>query len=350
MGRCYDFGVSVDPSSERAMVVAPEGGYCLSPSTGVTCEGRFDGCTEITEIAGRIPANAPSWSLPTNSSAPPTQDTGASALPPGSTGDSDEQRALTEPRDDGLNQLTAIVNALAEQVAEVTKAAASTQTDDLVRQIAQAGDEDRALGQARDQAVSELTSSIKSLRHDLAEMANDRPSTSIDDIVEEMVILREELGPSPIPSDLAHAVKNAMDEMTQLRGPVETIGRAMLELKSSQERTTYAVTALRDRLKAPLAVLEQRCQTDMTGPDLAAKLGELHAEIGRVQPESAQVITAGQLANTINTLREAGIDDISAAHLIHSLQVEMRTLRDEVVNIRNDIAEFATNAVKLERA
>jgi len=355
MGRCYDFGISIDPSSEKAMVVSPEGGYCVSPSTGVTCEGRFDGCDEIVAIPGRVPSSAPGWSLPTNGSAPSTQDTGTSALPLGSTGDSDEQRASTEPPDDRLDQLTTIVKALAQQIAETTKVDASkvdasTQTDDLVRQIAQAAEEDRALGRARDQALSELTNSIKSLRHDLAEMADNRPTTSIDDIVEEMVILREELAPSPIPAELADSVDKTMEELAELRGPVETIGRAMLELKSSQEQTTYAVAALRDRLKGPLAMLERRCQTDMTGPDLAAKLSELCSEIGRIQPESAQNTTAGQLADTINALRDAGVEDISAAHLIHSLQVEMRTLRDEVVGIRGDIAEFATNAGNLERA
>ena len=66
MGRCYDFGVSIDASSEMAMMVAPEGGYCQSPSTAVTCEGRFDGCAEIVAVPGRVPPSAPGWSLPTS--------------------------------------------------------------------------------------------------------------------------------------------------------------------------------------------------------------------------------------------------------------------------------------------
>ena len=66
MGRCYDFGVSIDGDSERAMIVAPEGGHCVCPSSGTTCHGRFSGCGDILNQPGRIPANAPEWSLDPN--------------------------------------------------------------------------------------------------------------------------------------------------------------------------------------------------------------------------------------------------------------------------------------------
>ena len=63
MGRCYEFGISIDADSERAILVAPQGGFCICPSTGTTCEGRFIGCAAILEQANRVPPTAPSWAV-----------------------------------------------------------------------------------------------------------------------------------------------------------------------------------------------------------------------------------------------------------------------------------------------
>ncbi|MFT7645396.1 MAG: hypothetical protein ACI8Y4_000124 [Candidatus Poriferisodalaceae bacterium] len=68
MGRCYEFDRSLDSSSEHAMVVAPEGGYCLCPSSGAVRHGQFAGCSAIVSQLGRIPPTAPSWSVPADRS------------------------------------------------------------------------------------------------------------------------------------------------------------------------------------------------------------------------------------------------------------------------------------------
>jgi len=348
MGRCYDFGISIDPSSEQAMIVAQEGGYCVSPPTGTTCEGRFEGCAEIMSSPSRVPPSAPGWSLPTivapvgSADDTATDDATTSELPPPTEqieAESGEQTTAKCACQQAVGELS---HQLANHAAE-TRSTALTQESSLNDLTAIVGSLSQEVNTVANNAVANATVANATVAN--ATVANNKAPASIDDLVEEMVILREDLAPSPIPAELLGLVKQTVDELHELRGAMETIGRAMLQLKGAQEQTTYTVTTLKDRVKGPLAELERRFQTDLTGPDIAGHFNELHAEIGRTRPEPADIVTASQLAATINTLRDAGVDDISSAHLIHSLQLEMRTLRDEVHSIRGDIADFATSAV-----
>jgi len=59
MGRCYEFGVSIEAGCEHTMAVAPEGGYCHCPECAVTCGGRFRACAEVVAQPGFIPLAAP---------------------------------------------------------------------------------------------------------------------------------------------------------------------------------------------------------------------------------------------------------------------------------------------------
>jgi hypothetical protein len=59
MGRCYEFGVSIDEACDHAMVVAPEGGACVCATCGSSCTGRFTGCAAILAKPGHVPLAAP---------------------------------------------------------------------------------------------------------------------------------------------------------------------------------------------------------------------------------------------------------------------------------------------------
>src|SRR5687768_1949063 len=59
MGRCYEFGTSINPDCEHGMVVVDEGGACRCPVCDTLCRGRFAGCAEIVSRPGYVSPLAP---------------------------------------------------------------------------------------------------------------------------------------------------------------------------------------------------------------------------------------------------------------------------------------------------
>ena len=59
MGRCYEFGVTVEDGCDHAMVVSAEGGVCECSECGASCRGRFTGCEAVLARPGHVPIAAP---------------------------------------------------------------------------------------------------------------------------------------------------------------------------------------------------------------------------------------------------------------------------------------------------
>jgi len=408
MGRCYDFGVSIDASSERAMIVAPEGGQCICPSSGATCSGRFSGCTDILSQPGRVPANAPGWSLDQTpvavsavqplahastlattppASVPPVQlpvgpeivlpepvlPQPSSALPE-STVTPTVQIPIPEAQQDPAKTVQNRVET--EQNAQ-TVAALHTTIEELRaelvesrqhhnNEIASVVDLDEAISLLRQTIVSShltSTQNVDGLRSDVGAVGREvlalesipeqianlekvvsdghrRPSpvrpelelvgdrlgrmhTSLEQLARGIVEVRNDGNATATTSDMAnlHSMVDTTNEMlTAFRGE-------MVKLAEQQSSETHdlrkQVTDLRTQLTA------QR-NSDSIGTTISAELEELRREMSRLRPEGADIVTATELAETINTLRDAGAEQISAAHLIHTFQLEMRGLRAEL--------------------
>lgn len=71
MGRCYEFGVSVDEACEHAMSVVADGGSCECTVCDARCPGRFAGCAQVVDQPGYVPVLAPAWARSGTASAAP---------------------------------------------------------------------------------------------------------------------------------------------------------------------------------------------------------------------------------------------------------------------------------------
>ncbi len=404
MGRCYDFGVSIDASSERAMIVAPEGGHCICPSSGATCSGRFSGCTDILSQPGRVPANAPSWSLdqtPVVVSAPqplalataqpasvppvqlpvgpeivlpepvsPSPATSQSTVTPAvqlPTAETQQDRANAQQNRVETGQNAEAIAALHTTIEEL-QAELFESRQHHNDEIASVVDLDDAISLLRQTIVSShlnAAQNVDELRSEVGAVG--REVSALESIPEQIANLEKvvsdgHLRPSPIRPELElvgdrlgrmHTsleqlargiveVRNVgsatatTSDMATLRSMVDTSNEMlaafrgeMVKLAKQQSRETHdlrkQVTDLRTQLTA------QR-NSDSTGTTISTELEELRREMSRLRPEGADIVTATELAETINTLRAAGAEQISAAHLIHTFQLEMRGLRAEMAN------------------
>jgi len=418
MGRCYDFGVSIDASSERAMIVAPEGGQCICPSSGATCSGRFSGCTDILSQPGRVPANAPGWSLdqtpvavsaaqplahpsahplahplahpsalaatqpapippvqlpvgpelvlPEPVSPAPSQSTVTPAVQlPTAEAQQDRANAQQNRVETGKNAeaIAALHTTIEELRAELIESR-QLHNDEIASVI----DLDDAISLLRQTIVSShlnAAQNVDELRSKVGAVG--REVSALESIPEQITNLEKvvsdgHLRPSPIRPELElvsdrlgrmHTsleqlargiveVRNVgsatatTSDMATLRSMVDTSNEMlaafrgeMVKLAKQQSRETHdlrkQVTDLRTQLTA------QR-NSDSTGTTISTELAELRREMSRLRPEGADIVTATELAETINTLRAAGAEQISAAHLIHTFQLEMRGLRAELAN------------------
>lgn len=375
MGRCYDFGVSIDTSSERAMVVSAEGGSCVCPSSGVTCTGRFAGCADILNEPGRVPSNAPSWSLdpspavqqpkPANRTIAPSAPATPVPVPTPSFG---EDR-----------------NGTPQPTAATTPHTSPSSWSGGALGDALAAAEQRLAGPPPAQALSALVTAVEQLRHDFESFRTQPHGVSVDDLAEAVVVLR-----NSTPTDGPVGGSNHQAEMHQLRSDVtqmneqmnvslQRLGRAVLELRDTasekpagaapgtadltaafeagQAQATASfnelrtqlvgaadaqareVHALRAQVTALVTRIEARREADVSGTHIVAELESLRSELSRQSNDAAEMGTASELAATINTLRDAGTEQISAAHLIHSFQLEMRNLRTDLNDIRSAIAQ-----------
>lgn len=74
MGRCYEFGVSVEDGCEHAMSVVADGGACECTVCQAQCPGRFAGCAQVVSQPGYIPALAPAWARSGRDAAAPVSE------------------------------------------------------------------------------------------------------------------------------------------------------------------------------------------------------------------------------------------------------------------------------------
>ena len=394
MGRCYEFGVSIDPSSELAMVVAPEGGHCVCPSTGATCRGRFAGCTEIISQPGRIPPNAPEWSLGAGQgqlqAQPASQPVFVQTMPsqtvPSQTVPSQTVPAEAPP-----------------PVAQHTPAPAGGFHGAL------AAAEDRSVVRNNDTALADMRATLEALTDEVAKLRNRPQSATIEDLAEAVVILRNEavsdngaeeflaLGDqvdaltahqhtlSALPAQMS-SLEQGLQQLTSaiatigysqidpstIEEPMQKLARAVLELRSSQThalgelraaqtanvgsleglrnevrevaaRQARESHALRQQFTEMLTRIEERRGADVSGDELAAALKQMQSDLAKLQPDATEMVTATQLADTINTLRDAGVEDISAAHLVHAIQGDLRTIRDEMQSVKGRVEAMSGN-------
>ena len=400
MGRCYEFGVSIDPSSELAMVVSPEGGHCVCPSTGATCRGRFAGCAEIISQPGRIPPNAPEWSIGTRTD--PTLASHAQATTPATHPAAPAPQPVAHQPVAGQQFVSAPplqpVNSPPPPPIPVHAAPAF--------QSALAAAEDRSAVRTSEATLSELRESVALLVQEMSELKTRPAGATIEDLAEAVVILRQD---TPLDTDAqglrdlvegiaaSHEASDVAGQLTMLhesltavtssiaaiadqqvelatsaslttdvQEPLNKLGRAVIELKTTQNaafeslRLAQAATsdtingvreeirelsdrharelhALRQQFTEMRTKLEERESAAFNADDLASQLSSMQSELSRLTPEGADMVSATQLADTINTLRDAGAEDISAAHLVHALQTDVRSIRDEVRSVKGRV-------------
>ena len=105
------------------------------------------------------------------------------------------------------------------------------------------------------------------------------------------------------------ARQETLDAAERQQAELHAVRRQMIELRASIEERIEA--SAQERLGDELRTV-RRLVEDM----------EAHTP--------PNVVTASELAETINTLRDAGTEEISAAHLVHSFQLEIRSLREQL--------------------
>ena len=127
------------------------------------------------------------------------------------------------------------------------------------------------------------------------------------------------------------------DDVARLNLSIEhntnTVELLRAELVDLAKRQAREIHALRKQLTQMHTNIESR-RDHPAETTISSELDSIRQEMVRLRPEGADVVTASQLAETINTLRGAGVEDISAAHLVHTFQLEMRTLRNELSELR----------------
>ncbi len=405
MGRCYDFGVSIDTSSERAMVVAAEGGMCVCPSSGVTCTGRFAGCADILNQPGRVPSNAPAWSLDPSPEPvavlPTTPQPVAFAATP-QPAPIAQPASVAQPAP--VAQPVATVAAAPQAVAAPQPAAVPPQP--VVQPATMAPPAPVAAApttaaapapapapSANDALVSELLTAVRELQTEMAAVRQQPQELSLDDLADAINAMRgapaaaapvaQASAPAPAPTQQpSHAAEiqqlrtEVLARQDELAGSLHRLGRAMIELRDAQSASlsqmdmsgpvgalevgqaqlaqsmeelrvqvvgatdaqAKEVHALRAQVTDMMTRLEERRAADVSGSAVVEQLEALRSEVSRQTDDNTDMSTATELAATINTLRDSGVEEISAAHLVHSFQLELRSLRSELHQIRDAVA------------
>ncbi len=430
MGRCYDFGVSIDASSERAMVVAPQGGLCICPSSGASCPGRFAGCAAILNQPGRVPPNAPSWAVeatsePTTSGANTTAGHQTSAVSGIAYPAYSAPPAYAQPvmqASHHTEQAQPVHATARPPMAQAGPVLQTTPTQAVAPEFTEgASDWQQALGNAEerrrrqdnDRALADLRETVEGLRQAI----EDKNSVSVDDLADAVLHLRETtLKTAPLDEEVREvrrtqesirrsttqldvvpgklegvetslsALASSMDtiqhdvargagladQLTRMQVSIERLAKAVVEVRDGRddssatiahgtmldsiESATSMMMAMRNEtvelaekqarethaLRRQVADLLRR-NDERRGPDtgsndsvelLERQFDTLRREISQIRP-NPDVATASQLAQTLNVLREAGVEDISAAHLVHSFQLEMRDLRSEIAALKS---------------
>ena len=143
---------------------------------------------------------------------------------------------------------------------------------------------------------------------------------------------------------LREAQTQAIDEVRTAQTQLTDLVQSMRdEVTALSQRQTREMHALRQQVTEMKTRLEERRAADVSGDELTTALGKIQTDIARLRPETSEMATATQLADTINTLRDAGVDDLSAAHLVHALQQDMRNIRDDIQSVRGDVESLIGN-------
>ncbi len=390
MGYCYDFGIALD-GDDSAMMVSPEGGYCVCPSTGTTCAGLRPGCDQILSQPGRMSPSAPpaiasgGW-WPASAAAPnrPRPIAGSIASPsPGTATPTDHRlgqivEMLREMReqpssDPRLTQILDILRVMAEpteppepdprvdRLMEMVQALATSptrlgriqeQVNQIVRsQEVMAAVPDTVTGTARavegiHEAVVpllDLPARVESLYENLAlltegvdllraEIRTDVAGTeqiaavnrSIEQLARAIIELRRESAGDVRPSDGTHPVGESVENLAET---VIAIRRELMAAHERQagsiERLSAMVEGISDRLSAVEGVEAETADLSTAVYDMSAELAEL-----RATSALPGVVTATELAETINTMRDSDVEEITLAHLVHGFRTELRDLRN----------------------
>ncbi len=334
MGHCYEFGVSIDPTSELAMVVASEGGHCVCPSTGAVCHGRFAGCADIVNQPGRVPPNAPSWSRPdaahTDQPAPSLAASAAQGAPqpvaPAST------PVVTPPPVAPATVAPQPARTVAAPAAAPVQATSPMRvTTGLLEVVQQLKAELQAEATDSQRRMTDIERSIDQLSHRMTAAV---PSVSAVDnsTREELAAIAESV--TALTQGHSEAIADVRAQTAAVHQVVEHLAQMVVlsrqELAETAERHQSELHGVRRQVVELRASIEGRIE-DSAHNRLHDQLSSIRTTVENLEPSSpADVVTASQLAQTINTLREAGAEEISAAHLVHSFQLEIRSLREQL--------------------
>lgn len=377
MGRCYEFGVSIDPSSEHAMVVTPEGGHCVCPSTGAVCHGRFAGCVDIVSQPGRVPPNAPAWARPdaavtgavrttpslSNTAAPTTPPPTAAPPQAGAPGTPLNPAAWTAPTPPPPATAPAHLTTPVAAPTYVVASPAPTPTpapmpaprhDTAASSVGELGEllgvvqrlkSELSTERSADSRLAEIERSVERLSHHVAPPAPPA-SAGLDELRSHVTGLSETM--QRMATAHSDAVSAFSAQTAALHQTIENLAQMVVlarqETADGAERHHQELHAVRRQMIELRASIEERVEmsaSDRLGDELRAVRTAVE-ELEAASP--TDVITASQLAETINTLRDAGVEEISAAHLVHSFQLEIRSLREQLESVLPAASASATTA------
>jgi len=128
------------------------------------------------------------------------------------------------------------------------------------------------------------------------------------------------------PATKAHiaSVHNAVEHLATM------VGLVRQEVQDTIERHQNELHAVRREMIELRATIQERIQMP-TGERLGPDLRALQATVDELSSQNrSQVQPASQLADTINNFRGAQLKEISATRLVHTFQLEIRNLRDEL--------------------
>ncbi|MDG2111676.1 MAG: hypothetical protein P8N02_03570, partial [Actinomycetota bacterium] len=345
--------------------------------TGAACYGRFAGCADIIGQPGRVPPNAPAWSRPDASVGAqrptPSLATATSAPPMPPPAEAAVQRVAAPPPQASPTAPMAMVApptspspppplpvepavTLPEPVVpaspiptpvshhptpDAQPKAGTTSSDlgDLLDVVQQLKAEFRAQQASPDARLAGIEHSIELLAHRLttptavATPPPEPPASQLQpDPEHQLSVLTESVSQMQATQEQALASSHA--QTASLHETVEHLAQMVVlarqETSEAAERHRRELHGVRRQLIELRASIDERSdalareQVDSDIRSIRTTVEELAAH------EPGEPATAHELAATLNSLRDAEVEEISAAHLVHSFQVEIRDLRDHL--------------------
>jgi len=180
--------------------------------------------------------------------------------------------------------------------------------------------------------MADIERSIDHLSHRMATPAHPAPATDAGPMREELAAIAASV--TEMTEGHAEAIAEVRAQTAAVHQVVEHLAQMVVlsrqELADAAERHHSELHGVRRQLIELRASLEERIEGSAQDR-LHDQLTSIRTTVENLEPSSpADVVTASQLAETLNTLREAGAEEISAAHLVHSFQLEIRSLREQL--------------------